>query len=109
MFQHILFDGAQYWGKDADSFRPERWVEFDKGKHLKKIPEYLCPFFWGGPRLCLGNQMARFEVKIFAKILLDSGLRVRVDDSFSPGFTTAPVMFYRCISFRDVCHTLHRL
>lgn len=40
---------TDFWGKDALSFRPERWEE--NGKHGW---EYL-PFN-GGPRICLGRE-----------------------------------------------------
>ncbi|KAJ5652728.1 Cytochrome P450 E-class group I [Penicillium longicatenatum] len=42
------------WGKDARSFRPERWEE-----NAKHGWEYL-PFN-GGPRICLGQQYALTE------------------------------------------------
>jgi cytochrome P450 len=38
------------WGKDAKSFRPERWEE-----NAKHGWEYL-PFN-GGPRICLGRKL----------------------------------------------------
>lgn len=44
----------QYYGKDADQFRPERWAE-----NLKLGWAYL-PFN-GGPRICLGQQFALTE------------------------------------------------
>lgn len=43
------------WGPDADSFRPERWLQ--DGKLITKgAAEY--PVFNGGPRTCLGKKMA---------------------------------------------------
>ena len=45
----------QYFGKDADVFRPERWGD----RNLKPGWSYL-PFN-GGPRICLGQQFALAE------------------------------------------------
>ncbi|KAJ5594619.1 uncharacterized protein N7459_000827 [Penicillium hispanicum] len=45
---------TDFWGKDARSFRPERWEE-----NAKHGWEYL-PFN-GGPRICLGQQYALTE------------------------------------------------
>lgn len=44
-----------YYGKDADVFRPDRWAD----KNLKPGWAYL-PFN-GGPRICLGQQFALTE------------------------------------------------
>lgn len=41
------------WGEDADAFRPERWAQRRPGW------EYL-PFN-GGPRICIGQQLALTE------------------------------------------------
>lgn len=45
----------EYYGKDAEVFRPERWAD----KNLKPGWAYL-PFN-GGPRICLGQQFALTE------------------------------------------------
>ena len=45
---------TDFWGKDARSFRPERWEE--NGKHGW---EYL-PFN-GGPRICLGRKYFQYD------------------------------------------------
>jgi cytochrome P450 len=47
---------ADFYGEDADEFRPERW---ESGK-LQPRWEYL-PFN-GGPRICVGQQYALTEV-----------------------------------------------
>lgn len=44
------------WGKDAASFRPERWEE-----NAKHGWEYL-PFN-GGPRICLGRKLCMFSFR----------------------------------------------
>ncbi|KAG5357117.1 Cytochrome P450 52A13 [Yarrowia sp. C11] len=47
----------EFWGEDAEEFRPERWYE--DGASQAKGWEYL-PFN-GGPRICLGQQYALTE------------------------------------------------
>ncbi|KAF2726017.1 putative P450 monooxygenase [Polychaeton citri CBS 116435] len=50
-----------YYGADADLYRPERWIDNEAtgGKGLRTGWEYL-PFN-GGPRICLGQQYALTE------------------------------------------------
>jgi cytochrome P450 len=73
---------------------PERWLEWDEGKNLRRIPEEKMPSFWGGPRACLGKDMARFEAKIVMEALTKA-----VDIKCEPGhdgkIAVAPVMFYK--------------
>lgn len=53
------------YGKDADSFRPERWFE----EKCRKIGWAYVPFN-GGPRICLGQQFALTEVSyVVARML----------------------------------------
>ena len=44
----------EYYGKDAEEFRPERWAD------LKNIGWAYMPFS-SGPRICLGQQFALTE------------------------------------------------
>lgn len=50
---------VDYWGEDAETFRPERWGNSSAGP-LGKNWEFL-PFN-GGPRICLGQQFALTEM-----------------------------------------------
>lgn len=50
----VMHRRKDFWGQDAEEFRPERWEE--NGRHGW---EYL-PFN-GGPRICLGQQYALTE------------------------------------------------
>lgn len=43
------------WGDDADEFRPERWQEGSSLRGWSYVP------FGGGPRICLGQQIALTE------------------------------------------------
>ncbi|ORX96617.1 cytochrome P450 [Basidiobolus meristosporus CBS 931.73] len=51
------------WGEDADKFIPERWLTEDE--HGKKAviqeSQYKYPIFHGGPRICLGMNLAILE------------------------------------------------
>ncbi|KAF2190084.1 putative cytochrome P450 family protein [Zopfia rhizophila CBS 207.26] len=50
---HVTHRLKEYWGEDANDFKPQRW------EGLKHGWEYL-PFN-GGPRICLGQQFALTE------------------------------------------------
>ena len=50
--------------EDADVFRPDRWIPF------RKPSAYAFPVFQAGPRICLGMNMAIFEVKLIMISLL---------------------------------------
>ncbi|EPQ31816.1 cytochrome p450 oxidoreductase [Pseudozyma flocculosa PF-1] len=72
------------WGKDACEFRPDRWIDSESnGDHageatesIRKVSQFKAHFFNGGPRLCLGQKLATFEVtqvinSIFGKFDLE--------------------------------------
>ncbi len=44
-----------FYGEDAEEFRPERWIDGEEGKGLRVGWEYL-PFN-GGPRICIGREL----------------------------------------------------
>ena len=83
------------WSR-PDEFRPERWIHHDDaGNELppRRVDEFVHPVFLGGPRLCLGKDMARFEAAVFMAHILN-----RVDIEVVPGqdlesVTMAPVIF----------------
>ncbi|GJM91279.1 hypothetical protein PR202_ga07641 [Eleusine coracana subsp. coracana] len=56
------------WGKDADVFRPERWLDAN-GQFQPKSP-FKFTAFQAGPRICLGKEFAYRQMKIFAAVLL---------------------------------------
>ena len=45
---------------DPDSFKPDRWL-IEPGVVPRRPDEVMLPVFWGGPRLCLGKDMAALE------------------------------------------------
>ena len=55
----------QYWSVDPDLFYPERFLEEDKSHH----PYALIPF-GGGHRQCMGQDLARFELKVIMATLM---------------------------------------
>lgn len=56
------------WGEDCDEFKPERWL-----KDGVFVPEssFKFPVFQGGPRICLGKELAVTQMKQIAAKLLD--------------------------------------
>lgn len=62
------------WGKDAEAYRPERWLE------MKEVPDnYHFPVFNGGPRECLGKRLSIVEMKgCLATLLPHVSLKIAV-------------------------------
>lgn len=56
---YALHRRRDIWGADADSFRPERWLDVAPDSAR---PEWSFVPFLGGPRACLGQQLAITEV-----------------------------------------------
>ncbi|CAA7404704.1 unnamed protein product [Spirodela intermedia] len=50
------------WGEDAAEFRPSRWLDREK-KETVKMSAFKYPVFQGGPRVCLGKEMAFIQMK----------------------------------------------
>jgi fatty acid omega-hydroxylase len=79
---------------NPETFSPSRWLDSD-GRLLKLISEdqYKIPIFWAGPRICLGKDMARFESKVIARLVLEE-LRIR-PEKHDEAFMNMPVLFYK--------------
>ncbi|CAA7259962.1 unnamed protein product [Cyclocybe aegerita] len=60
---NVLQEDPEFWGLDADEFRPSRWLE-KKKTGLVKGQELLA--FSMGPRSCLGKTFAMAEIKRFS-------------------------------------------
>ncbi|KAK6942130.1 Cytochrome P450 [Dillenia turbinata] len=56
------------WGTDCREFRPERWLE--NGEFRAESP-FKYPVFHGGPRLCLGKDMAYIQMKSIAAFVIE--------------------------------------
>ena len=53
---------------EPDKFKPERWLSPDRP--LQSFDEYVFPVFQGGPRICLGRDLALYEIKVLTVELL---------------------------------------
>ncbi|CAF1131795.1 unnamed protein product [Adineta steineri] len=62
---HSLARDTRYWSIDPELFYPERFLGADKDHH----PYALIPF-GGGHRQCIGQDLARFELKVIAARLM---------------------------------------
>ncbi|MQL79790.1 hypothetical protein Taro_012243 [Colocasia esculenta] len=74
------------WGKDAAEFRPCRWLQPEAKETVLRVSPFKYPVFQGGPRVCLGKEMAFVQMKYVAAAVLrqfelrpvDEGSRVFV-------------------------------
>ena len=63
-----IFRDKQMWGQDADTFRPERWLEASPEK-IKEMESTLELIFSYGKYQCLGKSLAMMELnKIFVEV-----------------------------------------
>ncbi|CDU25005.1 related to Cytochrome P450 [Sporisorium scitamineum] len=81
----------EIWGPDACEFKPSRWMDEKTGSTVK-YSQFQAHFFNGGPRLCLGQKLASYEVvqlihHIFAKFDLEL---VDLGPKKSAGFDKVP-------------------
>ncbi|XP_057785844.1 cytochrome P450 CYP94D108 [Salvia miltiorrhiza] len=56
------------WGKDCLEFRPQRWME---NGVCKQESQFKYPVFHGGPRMCLGKDLAYIQMKAIAASVLE--------------------------------------
>ncbi|CAB4320415.1 unnamed protein product [Prunus armeniaca] len=73
------------WGKDADDFRPERWL--NNGIFQPESP-FKFVAFHVGPRICLGKDFAYQQMKIIAIALLCFFRFKLADETKSVTYTT---------------------
>ncbi|KAH9252280.1 hypothetical protein BASA81_009882 [Batrachochytrium salamandrivorans] len=63
---YMMARTPQIWGEDCLEFKPERWLE------MKTLPSpYTFPVFQAGPRICLGESMAKFEAELMLVFLVE--------------------------------------
>ncbi|AQK99343.1 putative cytochrome P450 superfamily protein [Zea mays] len=58
------------WGKDCAEFRPERWLSADGTRFEPPKDAYRFVAFNGGPRTCLGKDLAYLQMKSIASAVL---------------------------------------
>ncbi|KAG1687744.1 hypothetical protein DVH05_004613 [Phytophthora capsici] len=64
------------WGTDSAQFRPQRWIDSTTGR-LRPVSNYKFNTFLGGPRACVGADIALAEIKkIVAAMTLKMQLEV---------------------------------
>lgn len=61
------------WGKDRFEFKPDRWFDDSDRENgsLKKVCPFKYPVFQGGPRDCIGKEMAFAQMKYVVASILD--------------------------------------
>lgn len=65
---YAIFRDKEAWGQDAETFRPERWLEVSPEK-LKEMEATLELVFGYGRYQCLGKTLAIMELnKIFVEV-----------------------------------------
>lgn len=68
---YSMHRSEQYYGKDAREFRPERWTE----EACKRLGWAFLPFN-GGPRICIGQQLALTEASYVVVRLMQMFLEI---------------------------------
>ncbi|KAG1330562.1 putative Cytochrome P450 86A1 [Cocos nucifera] len=58
------------WGKDCMVFRPKRWLTVEGGRFEPVKGAYRFVAFNGGPRTCLGKDLAYLQMKSIASAVL---------------------------------------
>ncbi|XP_019183016.1 PREDICTED: alkane hydroxylase MAH1-like [Ipomoea nil] len=70
MFSLYAMGRMQFiWGKDAKEFKPERWINWERGA-VKHEPSYKFLAFNAGPRTCLGKEVAFTQMKAVAAAII---------------------------------------
>eukprot|EP01117_Protostelium_nocturnum_P008712 TRINITY_DN3122_c0_g1_i1.p1 TRINITY_DN3122_c0_g1~~TRINITY_DN3122_c0_g1_i1.p1 ORF type:complete len:512 (+),score=127.97 TRINITY_DN3122_c0_g1_i1:48-1583(+) len=67
------------WGEDCTEFKPERWID-EKGNYVR-VDSWKFHSFNGGPRLCLGVNLATYEAVATLAALVKN-----FDMKFAPGW-----------------------
>ncbi|KAI9268173.1 cytochrome P450 [Phascolomyces articulosus] len=65
---YVLGRSKKIWGSDAKDYSPERWI--DKSGKLRRETQGRWPVFSGGPRVCLGQNLAILEAIIAMATML---------------------------------------
>ncbi|KIJ38622.1 hypothetical protein M422DRAFT_112553, partial [Sphaerobolus stellatus SS14] len=90
------------WGSDAETFRPERWIEAEgKGGKLTEMRRNLMTFGMG-PRACIGKNLAMLQMQILIATFVGRYDLALQDDELKSveGFMHKPVDLWAGITLR---------
>lgn len=59
--QYLIHRNKSVWGPDAETFRPDRWLD---DEYMAALPVGAFRPFERGPRNCIGQELAMLEAKI---------------------------------------------
>lgn len=87
---YMMARTPQIWGEDCLEFKPERWME------MKTLPSpYTFPVFQAGPRICLGESMAKFEAELMLVFLVE-----RYEFALPPGVLAESITYQPGITLK---------
>lgn len=66
----VLHRNKSVFGQDADSFRPERWLESESGPDRLRQMENCFLGFGAGTRICIGRHISMMEMMKLVPLLL---------------------------------------
>ncbi|XP_047056129.1 cytochrome P450 94A1-like [Lolium rigidum] len=84
------------WGPRCREFLPERWLDVDQGEFVAADAARY-PVFHGGPRACLGKEMAYVQMKAVAAAVIR---RFRVEPVRAPASMGAPPPYEMAVTLR---------
>ncbi|KAH9450504.1 hypothetical protein Pst134EB_018040 [Puccinia striiformis f. sp. tritici] len=71
---------ASIWGPDCGEFKPDRWIDDEKGS-IKQFGPYKFHAFNAGPRICLGMNLAIYQA---VKVIVETFMSFELE--FAPGW-----------------------
>uniref|UniRef100_A0A0D9YG95 Cytochrome P450 n=1 Tax=Oryza glumipatula TaxID=40148 RepID=A0A0D9YG95_9ORYZ len=75
------------WGTDCEEFRPERWL--DEAGVFRPESSFKYPVFHGGPRMCLGKEIAYIQMKSIVSCVFDRFTLRYTGGEGHPGLVTS--------------------
>lgn len=83
------------WGEDCHEFKPEMWINFDKGEiKMRHEPSNKYFTFSSGPRVCPGKEMA-FTIMKAVTATIVYNYHVQVVESGCPVIPTASAILHK--------------